>query len=119
MKSESLEPEALLASLKAGQFYSSQGPQFYEVSVTRDEVKVVCSPVDTITVTCGNSRAVAREGSSLTEASFDISALHKFWTGKDRETPKLVEPVPWIRVTLIDHGWRRAWTNPIWMDEVL
>ncbi len=118
VKSESLEPEALLASLKAGHFYSSQGPQIHELTVTRDEVRVVCSPVDTITVACGNSRSAAREGSSLTEAAFDISTLNKFWTGKDRVTPKVVDPVPWIRVTLIDHGWRRAWTNPIWMDEL-
>ena len=54
----------------------------------------------------------------MTEATFDISGLNYFWTGKDRTDPKVVEPVPWIRVSLIDHGWRRAWTNPIWMDEL-
>lgn len=118
VKSDSLEPEALLASLKAGQFYSSQGPQIHELTVTKDEVKVVCSPVETITVLCGTSRAVTRQGSSITEATLNISGLNEFWTGRDRTEPKIGDPVPWIRVALIDHGWRRAWSNPIWLDEL-
>ena len=118
VKAESLEPEALLAGLKAGQFYSSQGPQIHELTVTRDEVSIVCSPVETITVLCGNTRAAARQGSSLTEATLNISGLNKFWTGRDRVSPKVADPVPWIRIALIDHGWRRAWSNPIWLDEL-
>ena len=81
-------------------------------------VSIVCSPVDTITVLCGNSRAATRQGKSITEATLDISKLNKFWTGKDRDVPKVADPVPWIRIALIDHGWRRAWTNPIWLDQL-
>ncbi len=116
MKSENLEPEALLAGLKAGNFYSSQGPQIHELTVTRDEVSIACSPVDTITVLCGNTRTAIREGGSITRATLDISKLNHFWTGRDREVAKVIDPVPWIRIALIDHGRRRAWTNPIWMD---
>ncbi|MEM8689783.1 MAG: CehA/McbA family metallohydrolase [Pseudomonadota bacterium] len=116
VKSESLEPEALLAGLKAGQFYSSQGPQIHELTVTKDEVHIVCSPVDTVTVLCGNSRSATRQGSSITEATLNISSLNHFWTGLKASPRKVVEPVPWIRVALVDHGWRRAWTNPIWLD---
>ena len=35
VKSESLEPESLLGALKAGEFYSSQGPRIYNVEVTK------------------------------------------------------------------------------------
>ncbi|MEM1199079.1 MAG: CehA/McbA family metallohydrolase [Pseudomonadota bacterium] len=118
VKSESLEPEALLAGLKAGQFYSSQGPQIHELTVTKDEVHIVCSPVDTVTVLCGSSRAATRQGSSITEATLNISTLHHHWTGLKDGKRRVVEPVPWIRVALVDHGWRRAWTNPIWLDEL-
>ena len=35
VKAESLDPEALLAALKAGEFYSSQGPRIQDVTVPR------------------------------------------------------------------------------------
>ena len=47
VKSETLEPESLLGALKAGEFYSSQGPRIYDVEVTNNEVRVECSPVHT------------------------------------------------------------------------
>ena len=38
VKAESLDPEALLAALKAGHFYASQGPRLHDVRVGRDEI---------------------------------------------------------------------------------
>ena len=46
VKAESLEPEALLAALKAGHFYASQGPRLHDVRVGRDEIVVETSPVE-------------------------------------------------------------------------
>ena len=57
VKAESLDPEALLAALKAGQFYASQGPRLLDVEVSRNEVQVKCSPVD---ADCAGHRHVAR-----------------------------------------------------------
>src|SRR5262245_4686396 len=62
VKTESLEPEALLAALKAGHYYSSQGPVIHEVSISGNELIIACSPVDTIVVVCGHSRTVNRSG---------------------------------------------------------
>ena len=33
---------------KAGNFYASQGPRLLDVEVRRDEVTIVCSPVEAI-----------------------------------------------------------------------
>ena len=106
VKAESLEPESLLAALKAGQYYSSQGPQIHNVSIVRDELIVECSPVDTIVVLCGHSRSVRRSGRAITTAALDLKGLEKGWL--------LTKQSPWIRVVVIDQGGRRAWTNPIW-----
>ena len=65
-----------------------------------------------------NSRSKMRCGSSITEATFEIGSLNQFWTGKDRTDFKTGPSVEWIRVVLIDHGWRRAWSNPIWLDDL-
>jgi len=110
VKSESLEPEALLEALKQGRYYSSQGPQIHEVAVSGNEMSIACSPVDTIVVVCGNSRTVGRHGRAITSATLDLTKLDKGWL--------LKEPSPWMRAIVIDHSGRRAWTNPIWRDEL-
>ena len=61
VKSESLDPEALLEALKTGHYYSSQGPQIHELSISGKELTIACSPVDTIVVLCGNSRTVGAQ----------------------------------------------------------
>jgi hypothetical protein len=110
VKSQSLEPEMLLEALKQGHYYSSQGPQVHEVSVSGKEMTITCSPVDTIVVVCGNSRTVGRHGRAITGATLDLEKLDKGWL--------LKAPSPWLRVVIIDHSGRRAWTNPIWRDEL-
>lgn len=108
VKSESLEPEALLAALKTGRYYSSQGPVIHELAISGRELTVSCSPVDTIVVVCGHSRTVGRTGRAITEATLNIEALEKGWL--------LTKKSPWLRVVLIDNAGKRAWSNPIWTD---
>lgn len=109
VKAEALDPEALLASLKAGDYYSSQGPQIYELAIDGDELWIASSPVDAIAVVGHNSRSAGRYGRAISEARINLAGLGKSWTE--------VKQSPWIRVVLIDRGGRRAWTNPIWHDQ--
>jgi predicted metal-dependent phosphoesterase TrpH len=111
VKSETLDPDALLTALKLGHYYSSQGPQFHDLSVAGDTLTVGCSPVDTITVICGHSRSVLRNGRAIVGADLDLSKLEKGW----RITNK---PSPWFRVVAIDNAGKRAWSNPIWFDRI-
>ena len=110
VKAESLDPDALLGALKQGLYYSSMGPQIHAIEMTGKEISIACSPVDTITVVCGTSRSALRTGRAITEASFDLSKLEKGWL--------LRKPSAWFRVTVIDNGGKRAWSNPIWWDEI-
>jgi hypothetical protein len=108
VKSASLGPEALLSALKSGEFYSSQGPRIHNVEVTRKDVRVECTPANTIAVVTGASAAVSRVGRGLTDVTIDYAEARKWaWS----ELP----PVKWFRIVVID-GPRRAWTNPIWVD---
>ena len=45
VRSEALEPGAILAALKAGHYYSSQGPEIHGVEVGKESVVVRCSQV--------------------------------------------------------------------------
>ena len=110
VKAESLDPDALLTSLKKGLYYSSMGPQIHAIEMNGKEISISCSPVDTITVLCGTSRTAIRNGRAITEASFDLAKLDKGWLLKKQSG--------WFRVVVIDNGGKRAWSNPIWWDEL-
>ena len=110
VKAESLDPDALLTSLKKGLYYSSMGPQIHAIEMNGKEISISCSPVDTITVLCGTSRTAIRNGRAITDASFDLAKLEKGWLLKKQSG--------WFRVVVIDNGGKRAWSNPIWWDEL-
>ena len=109
VKSESLEPDGLLNALKAGEFYSSQGPRIQSIEVSRSEVVVECSPVHAISLVTGTSRALTHVGRDVTGVTIDIARdSKKAWSD--------AKPDKWFRIVVIDGAGRRAWTNPIWVD---
>lgn len=101
VKAETLDPGSLLKALKAGHYYSSTGPQIYEIQVEpRQQITVECSPVNSIFVTGTLAKAKRKHGQNLTEARFDLSGF----------------PSPYCRVTLRTDDGKRAWSNPIALD---
>jgi hypothetical protein len=111
VRAESLEPETILAALKAGHYYSTQGPRIHELAISGDELTVVCSPVDTISVMGGTSRTASQVGHAITRATIDLGKLARSWLPEQAGSP-------WLRVALIDAGGKRAWTNPIWLEDL-
>lgn len=98
VKSERNEPEALLAALKAGEFYSSTGPELRDVRVEDGKVVVECSAVTSIIAQGWGTGAKAVHGHSLTRGEVPLDRLNNS---------------PWLRVTVIDAAGKRAWSNPI------
>ena len=97
VKAEENEPEALLKGLKAGHFYSSQGPELRDVRITGDAVEVESSAVVSVIVQGAGTAAKALHGQSMTEASIPLARFRNS---------------PFVRVTVIDAGGKRAWSNP-------
>ncbi|HTN97923.1 MAG TPA: phosphotransferase, partial [Nordella sp.] len=110
VKAAANDPDLLLEALKQGQYYSSQGPLIHDLSIEGRELHVTSSPVDTIVVVCGHSRTVMRIGKSITSASLDLTKLERGWL--------LTKQSPWFRVVVIDQAGKRAWSNPIWKDQL-
>ena len=102
VKAERNEPEALLAALKRGDFYSSQGPELRDVQVLEDRVVVECSAVASVVVIGWGTGAKAVHGASMTRAEVPLARLNNS---------------PWVRVAVIDAAGRRAWSNPIWTGQ--
>jgi hypothetical protein len=99
VRAERNEPEALLAALKAGEFYSSQGPELRDVRFYGDRVEVECSAVRSIILQGQGMAARAVHGESLTKGTVMF-------------TPRFTGS-PYLRVAVIDHAGRRAWSNPV------
>ncbi len=99
-----LDPDALLDSLKAGRYYSTQGPELQELLVDGDRLRVQTSDAYAISLTTGGDRWLCgserhSEGvAPTTEAEFDLAPFRGSY----------------CRVTVVDPTGRRAWSNPIW-----
>jgi len=101
VKATENEPEALIEGLKAGTFYSSQGPEIRDIRITDRNVEIDSSAVVSMIVQSGGNKAKAVHGTSMTSAKLPLNYFTQW---------------PWLRVTVIDAAGRRAWSNPIWLD---
>ena len=102
VKAEANEPEALLSALKAGHFYSSQGPELRDVRIEGGKLIVECSAVSSIVALGWGTGAKAVHGHSMTRGEVPLDRLNNS---------------PWIRAAVIDAAGKRAWSNPIWLGE--
>ncbi len=102
--SERLDPDALLESLKAGRYYSTQGPSFRELLVDGERLRVQTSEAYAISLTGGGDRWQSGSerhgdvGAPIAEADFDLTPFRGSY----------------CRVTVVDSAGRRAWSNPVW-----
>ena len=101
VKSEANSPEALLAALKSGAFYSSQGPELRDVRLEGDHVVIESSSVVSAIAMGHGTGAKSVHGNSMTRAEVPLDRLNGS---------------PWVRVAVIDAAGKRAWSNPIWRD---
>lgn len=99
VKSENLEPLALLSALKAGAYYSSTGPQIHDIEINDEQIRVACSPASRVFVTGHKATKAYASGNGLREAVIDLKPLGDS---------------PFLRITVRDDKGGRAWANPIW-----
>lgn len=97
VKAAANEPEALLAAMKAGDTYSSTGPELHDIAVEDGRLRVATSPVMSISVLGRGSRSHYVSGAALTEARLPVTS---FWGD-------------WCRVVAIAADGTHAWSNPI------
>jgi hypothetical protein len=102
VKAQENTPEALLAALKQGHHYSTQGPALHGIEIARNRVRVSTSAVVSVIVQGAGTAATAVHGQSMTETEVRIDRL----AASD-----------WLRVSVIDRAGKRAWSNPYWRGE--
>ncbi|MBR5446947.1 MAG: hypothetical protein IKV40_00840 [Clostridia bacterium] len=95
-------PLSIMNALNNGEFYSSCGPEIYDFYVHGNKVVVDCSPVETIYIHCAkhpNDR-VFEPGKEITHGEFWIN-----------------DSYPYVRISVVDKNGKKAWTNPIYLDD--
>lgn len=100
VRAESLDPERILAALKAGHYYSSRGPEIHQVAIDGNRMHVSCSPASAVFLGGRGPKSRVLGGDNLTECTLEIDRFAGSY----------------CRVTVLDAQGRRAWTNPIWLD---
>ena len=99
VKSKSNEPSELLEALKSGAYYSSQGPEFKNITWKADCVEVETTAVSRVVVQGQGSGTVNVQGESLTRTILPLER---------------VQNSPWLRISIADRAGKKAWSNPVW-----
>ncbi|WP_368415552.1 CehA/McbA family metallohydrolase [Falsiroseomonas sp.] len=97
VKATDNEPDMLLAALKAGRFYATQGPMIEGILWGKDTVEVHCSPAASVMVLGHGSRAAQSVAPLQTRVSLPLARLRQ--SG-------------FARIVIADAQGRRAWSNP-------
>jgi hypothetical protein len=95
--------EALMAAIRAGNFYSTLGPEFTSIEYVNGTVTVRTSPVQFVRLvgpTDKGQRIGSFDGETLQAATFEVPAS---W--------------PYAYVEIEDLRGRRAWTNALWGED--
>ena len=100
VRAEALSPEALVDALKAGHYYTSQGPVIHDIVIDGSELIVSCTPASSIYLTGTAARSYRLHGQRLVDARFATNLFEGSY----------------CRVTVVDDAGKRAWSNPIWLD---
>lgn len=101
VKAEANTPEALLAALKQGAFYSSTGPDLHDFRIEGDSVVIEASPAEHIIALGANAVSEVAHGDGITRAELPLARFR---------------PGGWVRAAVQDAQGKRAWSNPIWLE---
>ncbi len=103
VRTERLDEPTILGALRLGLFYSTMGPEIYDVQIQGQQVVVHCSPARSIFLVgdiyhCPHA-AQAWNGRPLTEATFTLRPQQRY-----------------LRVEVVDMNGQSAWTNAYFVE---
>ena len=114
VKAKQLEYSVVFEALRKGDFYSSTGPEIFELTYEDGKVHIKTSPVSRIYISTERreTRWVEAKQELLTEATFDI-------TNYLSRIDKSEIANPYIRLTVIDKEGKKAHTRAYFIDELI
>ena len=101
VKARNLKAESITEGIRAGHFYSSNGPEIRGIEVSRRDVRVSSSPVRSIAFVSNGGHG---ENNTVCEGSLEEAV----YTVRGTEA--------YIRIEITDWNGRKAWANPIYVE---
>jgi hypothetical protein len=101
--SKSLTKNDIVKSIKEGKFYSSTGPEIYNIEVVNGKIFVECSPCEVVySLTYPGYGSCRREpnGMPITKACFEVDETQNYF-----------------RIECRDKNGKVAWSNPIFKNQ--
>lgn len=116
IKAEELTYEAVMSALEKGDFYSSIGPEFYELYIEDGILHISCSGVRKIFVTTERRETFSKKANDtlVTEAEFDLNN----YINNSHFTDKHYEAA-YFRVTLIDEEGNEAHSRAYFLADIM
>lgn len=103
VNAEACSSQAVLAAIRSGNFYSTQGPSIHTMEATEDNLSVTGSPIQYARLVGRRSQGfpfcVAADDNGMT--SYQLPLLEKF---------------DYLRLEIEDINGKRAWTNVLFSD---
>ena len=102
LRAEKLTPDVLLHALSKGLYYSTTGPEIFDLRLDGNVVSVRCSPSRTIKFMARSADGKcfrARDGELLASAEYELRGTETY-----------------LRVQVEDAAGRRAYTNPLYLE---
>jgi len=97
---KALNKERIMKSIKKGLFYSSSGPIIKNLSIKEKTIKVETSPVSSITFLASPAKGKRLTApSTIIQGEYEIKGNEKY-----------------IRIECVDTQGRKAWTNPLFLE---
>jgi len=104
VKAPQLTQSAILAAMRAGRFYATQGPEIRSITMARGVARIDCSPV----------REVVWHGQG--PSGFRFTGTKESPLQSSEFAPK-PDSTCYLRVEIIDEQGRKAWSNPIYWNK--
>lgn len=102
VKAQALTQQEILRQICGGSFYASTGPEIYDLAVEDDTLCLECSPCESIHFITYECRGKSFNQSGITSGEYRMTGEETF-----------------IRCECIDSRGHRAFTNPIYPDQLL
>lgn len=106
VRAETLSADCLIDNLLKGNFYSSAGPEIHDFGIRDGVVYVDCSRVYRIDFIAGN---VINDGVSVVSDEYKDKLCYGEYHLKGHES--------YVRIECTDKYGRKAWTNPIFLQD--
>lgn len=105
-------PKSVMSALKSGSFYSSQGPEFYQLSFENNILQLECSPCEEIIVMSDCSRGFCGTVPGYKGTNLQDLKKTQQMTSYETKIPDNAG-LTYLRCQIKDSNGRYAWSSPI------